>query len=527
MALLDKIDSNLTGLRFAEEASIGLLDQEKASPTNTDWVPLEPNTYSDFGGSITTVARNPINSSRQRKKGVTTDKDSSGAFNTDLTQKNLQLLLQGFFFADLRRKGEEVAASVTIQAGDDTYEVASTTGFFVGSLVFATGFTNAENNGLKIVTAVVADTSIAVVETLVTEVSPPASNNLVVVGFQFDAGDLDVDDSGTLPVLTTTVKDLTELGMLPGEWLYSGGDSASLAFTNVDGSGNLVNNGFMRARLISTNSMSIDKSDFNLTTEASTAETIQVFLGRVLRNELGTLIKRRTYNLERTLGFPDDSLPAEVQAEYLIGAVPNELTLNVATADKINADLTFVAINTDSRTGPQTNKSDDANATKITLEEADAFNTSSDFTRIKLAKVVPGDEAPTPLFAFVTELTITINNNNSPNKAVGVLGAFEVTSGTFQIGGSTTAYFADVTSVDAVQDNDDVTLDFSIVKDNAGITIDIPLLSLGDGRPVVEQDAAITLPLTLDAATAAKIDPTLDYTLHAQFYDFLPNVAAV
>ena len=76
------------------------------------------------------MARNPINPSRQRKKGVTTDKDATGAFNTDLTQSNLQDLLQGFFFADLRRKGEETATSVTVQAGDDTYEMASTTGFW-------------------------------------------------------------------------------------------------------------------------------------------------------------------------------------------------------------------------------------------------------------------------------------------------------------------------------------------------------------------------------------------------------------
>jgi hypothetical protein len=300
MALLEKIDSNLTGLRFAEEASIGVLDQELAVPANTDWTPLEPNTYADFGGSITTIARNPINPSRQRKKGVTTDKDSSGAFNTDLTQKNLQVLLQGFFFADLRRKGEETSTAVVTS---DTYNMASTAGFFAGSLIFASGFTDAANNGLKRIISLVTNVSVTVAEVLVNE-SPPAGNLLVVVGFQFAAGDLDVDASGVLPVLTTAVKDLTELGMIPGEWWFLGGDTAITAFTNVDGDGNLVNNGFMRSRLISTNSLSVDKSDFNLTTEVSTTETIQVFLGRVLRNELGALITRRTYNLERTLGFP-------------------------------------------------------------------------------------------------------------------------------------------------------------------------------------------------------------------------------
>lgn len=526
MAVLDKIDSNLTGLRYAEEASIGVLGQELSSPVNTDWVPLEPNTYADFGGSITTIARNPINPSRQRKKGVTTDLDASGGFNTDLTQSNIQELLQGFFFADLRRKGEESATAVVTT---DTYNVASTTGFFVGSLVFASGFTNEENNGLKRVTAVVADTSITVAAPALVNETPPAGNNLVVVGFQFASDDLDVDASGDLPTLTTTTKDLTELGVINGEWLYVGGDGALLGFANVDGDGNLVNNGFKRIRgPIGANSIPLDKSDFTMTTEASAGgRTVQVFLGRVLRNELGSLIKRRTYNLERTLSFPDDASPADVQAEYLVGAVPSELTVNIATADKINADLSFVAIDSQQRTAAQEVKSDNANATKLALVEADAFNTSSDFTRIKLSKVVSGDEAPTPLFAFLTELTLTLNNNVTPNKAVGVLGAFEVTAGTFQIGGSTTAYFSDITATQSVRDNDDVTLDFSIVKQNAGVTVDMPLLSLGDGRPTVEQDAAITLPLTLDAATAAKIDPTLDYTLHMQFYDYLPDIAAV
>ena len=68
MTILQKIDSNVTGLRFAEEVSIGVLAQEEAAPSNTDWTPLEPNTYADFGGQISTVARNPINPSRQRRR---------------------------------------------------------------------------------------------------------------------------------------------------------------------------------------------------------------------------------------------------------------------------------------------------------------------------------------------------------------------------------------------------------------------------------------------------------------------------
>ena len=391
-----------------------------------------------------------------------------------------------------------------------------------------TGFVDDANNGLHLVSAIVVDTTIEVLtSSLVTE-TPPAGANIVVVGHQFAADDLDVDASGTLPVLTTSVKDLTELGTIPGEGIWIGGDTALTGFANVDGAGNFVNNGFKRTRAVSANSMGIDKSDFDMTTEVSAGgQTVQIFLARVLRNELGALIKRRTYNLERTLGAPDDALPAEVQSEYLVGAVPNELTLNIGVADKITADLTFVALDSTTIDAPSTIKSDDANATKIPLVEADAFNTSSDFTRIRLAKVEADDEAPTALFAFLTELSLVINNNNTPNKAVSVLGAFEVTTGTFEIGGATTAYFANVEAISSVQNNDDVTIDFLIAKQNAGIWFDVPLLTLGDGRPAVEQDTAITIPLSIEAATAAKIDATLDYTLQFQFFDFLPNIAEV
>ena len=513
MAIVQKIDSNVTGLRYAEETSIGVL------PGTPDWIALEPNSYDDFGGEISTVARNPINPSRQRQKGVTVDLDASGGFNTDWTQSNLEDILQGFFFADLRPK-TEVGGSSEITNVDGTgndYEAASgLDSFAAGDLVEASGFTNSANNGVKRVTTAVAasltvDTAGNFGSTIVDE-TPPAAAKLVKIGVQGAAGDIDVDAASSLPALTSTTLDFTTLGVVPGEWIYIGGDVADSSFTNS------VNNGFVRVKSVAANRLELDKTQGTMVTEASSTETIQLFLGRVLKNESDSaLIKRRTYQLERQLGAPDDTLPAQIQSEYIVGAVPNELSFNFSTADKVNADVSFIATDNEQRTGATGVKS----GNRPTLVSQDAFNTSNDFSRLKLSILDPVDSNPTALFAFLTEFTLTINNNVSPNKAVSVLGAFEVTAGQFNVEGSATAYFSEVTAVQAVRNNSDVTLDFALVKNNSGICVDVPLIALGDGRLDVEQDEAITLPLDIPAAA----DRNFDHTLLMVFFDYLPDAA--
>ncbi len=617
MAKLNKIDSNVTGLRYAEE------DSYKVLPASPEWVPMEPNSYTDFGGQVTTVARNPINPARQRKKGVATDLDAQAGFDTDLTQTNLADMLQGFFFADLRRKADvgvgrsprgqgilgadddytvtdidgantvtvdsRVAVSAVVVAagtgyaegdivevtdanatvlarfvvtgetgglvdtvalthtvgttvfngiegrthtdtgagavttkitgsGDDALTLTLTYGngltWQIGDMVFMTDNDDAANNGLKTVSAT-TDNAFTTDQTLVLDATPAAASTVTTVGFEGATTDIDVDVTGALPALTSTALDFTTLGLVEGEWIYVGGDVALSSFVGAN------NNGFKRIRSIAATTLTLDKSVLAMTAETGTGLDLRIFMGRVLKNELGALIKRRSYNLERTLGVPDDSFPAQEQAEYVIGAVPNEFTFNIPVADKLMADLTFVGADHETKDGPTSLKT----GSRPVLVESDAFNTSSDIPRVKMALASSTDEAPTALFAFVTDLTVVINNGITPNKAVGVFGAFEATAGTFEVSGALEAYFSDVTALAAVRDNSDISLDVHLVKSNAGMSIDLPLIALGDGRPNVEQDEPIKLPLTMDAATAAKIDPNFDYTLLMMFWDYLPTVA--
>lgn len=511
MTAVKKIDSNGTGLRYSVETSIGVASGSAV------WYPLEPNEYNDFGGQIAQTARRPINADRQRRKGTVTDLDAAGGFTSDLIQNGIQDLMQGFFFADFRRKGEEPVTAVDIDGGNpDEYELASNTGFLVGSIIKGSGFTNAANNAKNVVTAITAGTVEVATGLLTAEASPPSGSKITVVGHRGAAGDIDVVNAGApaLPRLTSTVLNFTTLGLIPGEWIWIGGDASGTYFATA------ANNCWARIYSVAANEIVFDKTSKTMVTEASTTETIELYFGRVIKNESAQASQvRRTYQLERTLGAPDDASPSQIQSEYLVGAVPSEATFSFSTADKATVELMFMATDHEQRTGVTGVKA----GTRPSLTAEDAYNTTGDFSVLKMHVLDRTAGAnPEALFAYLQEFEVNLNNNVSPAKAISVLGAFDMTAGVFEIGGSATAYFSNVAAVAAVRANSDVTMHGIVVKDNVGIAIDIPLIALGDGRLNIEIDEPVLLDLEMPAAA----DEVFNHTMLMVFYDYLPNAAA-
>ncbi len=503
---VNKIDSNISGLSFAEEECL------KQLPVTPVWFGLEPNSYSDFGGEVTTVARAPIDPSRQRKKGTVTDLDASGGFNTDVTADNLTRLMQGFCFADARQQPQTAplnAAKVVITgvvAADNQYEAASGLGIFAaGNLIAATGFAVPTNNGLKKVASATA-TDVTVGAGSVVDESAPGNGALTRVGHEFASGDIALTFAAGLLTLKATAGTFA-LGLIPGQWLFLGGDTASSAFAN--------NVGYARVAAISSDNktLTLDNATWTPVTEAGTGKTIQIYFGTVIRNEKdAALIKRRSYQLERTLGQDADGM----QSEYLVGAVANEFTLNIPQADKLNADVTFVACDNEQRTGAVGVKA----GTRVSALGQSAYNTSSDVYRIRMSVNNSANPNPTPLFGYISEGSIEVNNNITPNKAVGVLGAFDTSAGDFEVGGSVTAYFTTVAATQAVRNNADVGIYAILAANNRGMIYDIPLLALGGGRINVEKDNPITVPLDTNGA-----ESKFGHTLLVQFFEYLPNKA--
>jgi len=201
----------------------------------------------------------------------------------------------------------------------------------------------------------------------------------------------------------------------------------------------------------------------------------------------------------------------------------NEFTMQVPTANKVNLDVSVVASTSETRNSTLGVKA----GTRVTAAAitGDAINTSTDVPRIKLHAIDPVNSNPSPLFAYAENLSITVNNGVTPDKAIGVLGGFDTSIGDFAVTGDLTVYFANVAAVEAVRANADVTLDYHLVAENAGISVDIPLIALGNAQVDIQAGTSIKLPLSAEAATAESIDTNLNHTLLIVFFDYLPNAA--
>jgi len=514
---INKQDSNITGLSFAEEVCLNVLPSvANGDPSDPIWYALEPNSYPDFGGDLKMVARTPINPSRQNKKGTPVDLDASSGLNTDVTNDPaVRRLLQGFYFADIREKPTTMPMNGAVNdigavtAADDKYATGATAVAFnkAGYIVKASGFGIAANNGLHLVVSADAN-DITVGDGLVNEAAPPVAAKLEVVGFQFASADVAIAMVGNVATLTSAANVLNTLGLIVGEWIFIGGDTlASNRFAN--------NVGFARISSIAAGVLTFDDITWAGVNEVSTGKTIRIWFGSIIKNEnIPALVKKRSVQFERTLGEG----PTSTQAEYLTGSMANQMTLNIPTADKCNVDLNFVSCGVEYRTGEVGDELKDG--ARVAAYGGDAFNSTSDVYRLKMNVVDPSVSNPEALFGYITEGNITINNGVTPDKAVGVFGAFDTSAGNFEVGGSVTAYFTTVEAVRAVRRSADLAFNVIMAKENAGFVIDIPLFGSGGSKVNVEKDKAIMLPLEMAGAE----NPN-GYTKLFNYFPYLPNVA--
>lgn len=502
--MLEKQDSNQVGLYMAREVNGEL-------PNNPVFVTREPNTFSRFGGDYKMVARSPISQSRQNKKGTVSDLDTAGEWNEDVTQNNMLDMLEGFFFATMREKAVQAVSS--LDDDPDTYTVADGAGFPVGSIAFASGFQFGANNGAKLVTARNAGL-LTVASALVPEnIAIGANKTLTRVGQRFPAGGAVLTLQGGLAALTVTGFEPETLGLIPGEWVFVGGDAAATRFDDVRPF-------YARVQSIdaAANTIFFDKTTTNIPVggDDGAGKTIELYFGFLVKNEDDPdLIVKSTFTLERPLGKDDDGTQSDNLQRYAF----NTFKWNSPLANKVTADITGVGLGYETRTGAEgmLSKANGAVIRKALGEEA--FNTSLNVFRLRLSMVDPETLNPSPLFARITEWTATINNGVTAAKAQGDLGGFDTNVGQFGVQLTMTGYFTTVAAIRAIEQNWDCTYDAIYAKENAAIIHDYPLIGLAGGQLTVAQNQPIMIPLTNDAA-----ESPFGHTALINFFPYVPSV---
>ena len=481
---MGRVLTNNISLSYTVETALGV--------AGTSWSLLEPNAVNTFGANITTVARDPLSRNRQRRKGTTTDLDSAVEFDEDMTLSSFRDFIEGFAFATgVNTDVTELTSTAATLVGS-VYTVAALSAaqadkFEVNTLIWVDDFSSSANNGLKSVLADVLTgvTAITVNETLVGESSPPSSARLSFAGYRVAAlGVVTWTWNGTTKQATLGETGLgtilTALGLMVGETVHVGSILTAGSTTIANAFENAAANdmyGYARVVSISADAIVFDKVDTALqfTDATDPATAVDILFGEFIRNVATTdsAFLERSFQFE--LEWPNlDGSSGNSEFEYALGNFCNTAAFKLPLTDKASVTFGFIGTDTENPVVAASRKAGASAATNPT--QTGAFNTSADIARLR---ITGADESG--ITTDFKSLTLTLNNNVSPEKVLGALGAKFINTGNFEVDIEAQLVFTDGIVVNKIRNNETVTMDFIIKNTDGVVVVDIPSMTLGGG----------------------------------------------
>lgn len=525
-----RVNTNNTSLRYAIESSVGVL------PGSPAWKIAEFNSIGSYGATIATTVRRPISQDRGRRKGTVTDLDSAVEFETDLTVDAFSDFAEGFMFAEWANTEFNLRASTgtvpppvasgttyTIDAANATLAAKiQFSGSQYATLVYAKGYTNAANNGLKPVTADTAGSGTTItVGSGMTAETPPTNASLQIAGVRvLNDADLTFTISGSTATLVSAaaISDWSTLGLRAGMFIHIGGvNTTTGAVQNGLGTAGTECYGYARITSISGTTINLDKLSTTLTPGAGpyvgpAAASQDILFGRFLRDVAVTAdstdnrFKEVTYQME--VAYPDLGGVGTDEYEYAIGNYANEIALNLPLTDKATINFGFIGTSSDDVT--PTRKTNAASA--VSPLRTTSFNTSSDIVALTTDIVSSASDV------CFKSLTLTIRNNVSPEKCLGTLGARFVNSGLFEVDLEGQMLFTSKAIVNAIKNNTTVTFLAILANQDGGIALDLPEMNLGDGGREFPVDQSVLVNITGTTYTS----PTYGYNMGISLFPVVP-----
>lgn len=504
---MGRILTNNTSLSYSIETALGI--------AGTAWSLLEPNEISAFGTEITTVARDPISKNRQRRKGTVVDLDSMVEFDHDLTLSAFDDFVEGFLFATAANGNLEfVGPPATITGYTVPALSANAAGklqFATGglrSLVFARGYVQPANNGLKALGAdPLTSGTLLTVAGLVAE-TPPTNAVVEIAGIRAQTGDLALAIASGVGTLSsgnnssTSSIDFTTLGLVVGQFIHIGGLTLANQFTE--------GYGFARIKAITGPALTLDKLGPNLVASGGAAMTVDLLFGQFIRNvpvDNADFIER---SFQFELESPNLMAGGASGFEYAKGNLCDSMQVELPLSNK--ATIAFGFMGTDTEVPTITRKA--GASTALDPSKTGAFNTSADILRLRVTDV---DEAG--LTTDFKSVTITFNNNVSPEKVLGQLGAKYMNTGNFEVDIEAQILFTNADVIARIRENTTVSMDFAVRNDDGAIYFDIPSMTLGGGDRELPRNESVMLNLTGEAFG----DPILKTSLSVSRFPIVPS----
>ena len=512
------------GRVLTNNVQLSVFEEDSLGTAGTSGVTLEPNTLGTFGATISTIVRNPIQASRQRKKGTITDLDSSAEFEHDLGYDVLKRMMRGFMFAKgLNEDLQDIKASVLAVDGSNNVTLTIpplaagvNTKLAVTSLVWIDSSATAGNNGLVSIRTAPADqaTSLVLGADLGAGSAGEAATDARVslcgtrIGSSVATTCTWDADNNTLTIAGTAMgTQATTAGLQVGQLVHIGsiprhggaiqnafhGTTSSATPNEIYGYGRVKSTsagGFVLDKVDSTLKFSGTNAENTMPTDDISATTIDVIFGDFVRPQTAGSANylEQSYTFELLHPNLGDGSEGSTASSYVysVGNFCNTIGISLPLNDK--ATISFAFIGTDTKV-PTTARG----SVPGSLTRTEAMNTTNDIARLRLQEL---DEDG--ISTDFKSLTFNINNNVSPEKVIANLGARFMNTGEFAISIETQLLFTDPGVLTAIRDNETVTMDF-ILKNNEGVLgFDIPGMTLGDGSREYPENESVLVNITAE-----------------------------
>lgn len=444
---------------------------------------------------LTKKADNRVDGTMQLKKGDVVGLDSSPSLTDLLCKDVMDTFGPGIVRAQEKFNGGGIRFYPTAVTTTQ-FTVAASGALTQGMLVYARGFSNAANNGLFLVQASSTSTAIKVTGTVAETVATTGQAIVEVVGFQFAAGDLQVDVNGNL---TCTTADFTTFGLLPGQDVGIGGVlGGALVFATA------AYRGPARVDTIAAKLLTLARRSWTVgAADTGATKTIQLLWGSFLRNVAITNADYYTPSWSLELTQPGTGTGGATQWIDSLGNTVKMTTFEAPSRDQVKVMIDFVGTFTgapvDVRiTGPST------------ATPAVAFapiNTATDEQWCKFL-----DLSENQISADVNAWKMTIGTNAAPRIVQGMLAAKDITQGDLEVKVEPTLFLAPYALQGAAFNNTTLQFTARFTNGDGAIVLDCPEGTITLNDPSAGQNGPVTVAATFIAHISAKYGHSVGIT---------------